>query len=144
MFLFTNNLINYSKGINMHKLSKMTPCIKGASGGPRHCIWTPDCPLKLSEIVCFHTYWNSAFPTPRCHLNLPRPFRPAAPRVVHVLWLDLTTSGYQYKVKQILPDRPGKEQHDPQGGTIWHILTPNFKTPQVVSNECSLILAYLL
>ena len=22
--------------------------LKGASGGPRHCIWTPDCPLKLS------------------------------------------------------------------------------------------------
>ncbi len=25
-----------------------TSCIvKGTSGGPRHCIWTPDCPLKL-------------------------------------------------------------------------------------------------
>ncbi len=22
-----------------------------------------------SEIVCFHRYWNSAFPTPRCPLN---------------------------------------------------------------------------
>ncbi len=22
--------------------------IKGTSVGPRHCIWTPDCPLKLS------------------------------------------------------------------------------------------------
>ncbi len=22
--------------------------LKGTSGGPRHCIWTPDCPLKLS------------------------------------------------------------------------------------------------
>ena len=21
--------------------------LKGTSGGPRHCIWTPDCPLKL-------------------------------------------------------------------------------------------------
>ena len=23
-----------------------------------------------SEIACFHMYWNSAFPTPRCPLNL--------------------------------------------------------------------------
>ena len=52
--------------------------LKGTSGGPRHCIWTPDCPLKLScypaldpgkrfsEMVCFYRYGNSAFPTPRC------------------------------------------------------------------------------
>ncbi len=56
-------------------------CIKGTSGEPRHCIWTPDCPLKLfhypaldsahmtSEIVCFHRCWNSAYPTPRCPLK---------------------------------------------------------------------------
>ncbi len=29
------------------------PCVKGTSGGPRHCIWTPDCPLKLS---CYRFY----------------------------------------------------------------------------------------
>ncbi len=55
---------------------------KGKSGGPRHCIWTPDCPLKLScylalrgfqahdfRIECFHGYWNSASRTPRYPLN---------------------------------------------------------------------------
>ncbi len=59
---------------------------KGTSGGPRHCIWTPAGPLKLScylaldppkgdskhmtsEIECFHRYWNSASRTPRYPLK---------------------------------------------------------------------------
>ncbi len=29
-----------------HANAFLTGNFKGASGGPRHCIWTPDCPLK--------------------------------------------------------------------------------------------------
>ncbi len=36
---------------SMIKMQIKQSRIKGTSGGPRHCIWTPDCPLKLSSDV---------------------------------------------------------------------------------------------
>ncbi len=35
------------RGITSASIREINSHLKGTSGGPRHCIWTPDCPLKL-------------------------------------------------------------------------------------------------
>ncbi len=57
-------------------IAKLSPCLlRGHLGVPDTVsgsvvVACNSCyPALTSEIVCFHRYWNSAFPTPRCHLK---------------------------------------------------------------------------